>query len=158
MYREKGDCKKDDINIMQEEIQDNLPINLVLRKWFENQNKWKTYKELAKDINVPYNTLKKYFYINNARVPNEQNRRIFYEITELECFKTRIEIFSEKLEALMAEMEYFYYGRKKDRETLRKILRNKIQKFHLLVRALSSEKSREMVIKEGGLSDGSKNK
>jgi len=151
MYREKGDCKKDDIKIMQKEIQDSLPINLVLRKWFENQNKWKTYKELSKDTNIPYNTLKKYFYINNARVPNEQNRRIFYEITRLECFKTRIEIFSEKLESLMTEMEYFYDGSRKDRETLRKNLRDKLQKFHLLVRALSSEKSREMVIKEGGL-------
>jgi len=144
--------------IQSENIKSDVPINITMRKWFEGQKKWKTYMELAKYTNIPYNTLKKYFYINNARIPNEKNKKILFKLTGLECFKTRIELFSNKLKSLILEMEYFYYGSRKDREALRKTLREKLQKFHLLVRALSSERSREMVIKEGGMPDERKNK
>ena len=38
-----------------------LDMAIELRKWFNNQHRWKTQKDFANDIGIPYSTLKKYF-------------------------------------------------------------------------------------------------
>jgi hypothetical protein len=61
----------------------------ALKEWFEEQDKWKTIKEISKDPSIPYipyNTLKKHFSL--GRMPSPQNREKLYRITKLKCFES----------------------------------------------------------------------
>lgn len=57
----------------------------ALKKWWKQQKKWKHYKDLSKDNNIPVNTLKKYFY--GTKWPRTGNLEKLYSITGLDILK-----------------------------------------------------------------------
>lgn len=61
-------------------------IKQALKEWFERQDKWKTKKELAKELGIPYSTVKKYF--SEGRVPKTPGTRMkLYQLTKLRYFE-----------------------------------------------------------------------
>ncbi len=53
-----------------------------LHTWFSSQTKWKTQKELADDLHLPYGTIKNYF--QGIKIPKGTNRKILYNLTKIE--------------------------------------------------------------------------
>lgn len=53
-----------------------------LHTWFSNQTKWKTQKDLADDLHLPYGTIKNYF--QGIKIPKGKNRKILYDLTKIE--------------------------------------------------------------------------
>lgn len=56
-----------------------------LRQWFRNQDRWGSFSELARDIEINVKTLGHYF--TGLHFPTGQRRRKLYELTKLECLK-----------------------------------------------------------------------
>lgn len=141
-------------------------VNELLREWFSNQKEYKSLKEFSNYLEIPYSTLKKHFFTNNPRTPSGKHREKLYFLTKLECLKplknnrevnplifNKTRSFSEKLKSLCEEMEWFFNASPHARKTLRHELKNELSDFYCLTRALTSEQAREIVIKEGGVSD-----
>ena len=60
-------------------------IKQALKKWFESQDKWRTKKELATALGLPYSTVRKYF--SEGRIPKKpRNRMKLYQLTHLRYF------------------------------------------------------------------------
>jgi DNA-binding transcriptional regulator YhcF (GntR family) len=72
-----------------------LPLNIALREWFENQEKFKTRREFAEAADINYNTMRKYF-AGNA-FPQEKDKEKLYTITKIECLSPAVEIKKEIL-------------------------------------------------------------
>ena len=99
-----------------------------LRKWFNNQHRWKTQKELADDIGIPYSTLKKIF--QGTREPKGQYKQKLYEITKLPCFhdlnakdlppsSSDVDALEKAFYSLAEALEPFKYGTPQQREEVR---------------------------------------
>lgn len=145
----------------------------AFRQWFESQNRWAHPRDLARDLGIPHNTLRGYM---SGKTPSARNAELIRELTGFSLFTvprtpggsrlrtgragginlgTRIELFRYLVEGLSLLMDSFYRGSRTDRERLRAELRGEIGRFHLLVRALASERARQMVLEEGGGDGGS---
>jgi len=57
----------------------------ALNTWWKQQKKWKHYKDLSRDCDIPVSTLKKYFY--GTKWPRAGNLEKLYSITGLDKLK-----------------------------------------------------------------------
>lgn len=73
-----------------------------LHTWFSNQSKWKTQKELADDIHLPYGTIKNYF--QGIKIPRGKNRKILYDLTKIESIIDKKDI--NKINIIKFEPEH----------------------------------------------------
>lgn len=62
-----------------------IPINVALNDWFQEQTKWKSRADFAREIEVNESTLGDYF--KGRHPPGPQNRQKLFKATGLECFK-----------------------------------------------------------------------
>ena len=60
----------------------------TFQEWFNSQTGSKTQKELANATGIPPSSIS--YYLRGIREPLEEHRKILYEITGLECFKSDI--------------------------------------------------------------------
>ena len=140
---------------------------VAFREWLESQTRWPHARDLARDTGIPYNTLRGYL---SGKLPSPTNAETIRELTGFKRFAiapggerrrvtravigisldARIELFRNLVRGLNVLMDSFHNGSRSDRERLRSELREEIGRFHLLVRALASERSRRMVLEEGG--------
>jgi len=139
----------------------------AFREWFESQRRWQDPRQLAREAGIPYNTLRGYL---SGKAPGPANARRLWELTGFDGFpqgrgaevtarepqvrrmslESRIALFRHLVEGLTLVMDSFHNGTRSERERLRAELRDEIARFHVLVRALASERARQMVIEEGG--------
>lgn len=62
----------------------------AFQEWLKSQTKYKTQKEFAKATGIPRSSMG--FYLQGLREPLEEHRKILYEVTGLECFKSGIKM------------------------------------------------------------------
>ena len=62
----------------------------AFQEWLKSQTKYKTRKEFAKATGIPRSSMG--FYLQGLREPLEEHRKILYEVTGLECFKSGIKM------------------------------------------------------------------
>jgi len=68
----------------------------TFQDWFKSQTEYKTKKDFIKATGIPRSSL--VFYLRGVRKPLEEHRKILYEVTGLECFKSELEISERKEE------------------------------------------------------------
>ncbi len=62
-------------------------LSKALQRWWKEQNHWRTYKDLSKDLEIPIGTLKKYFY--GQKWPRSQNQEKLYLVSNLSILAER---------------------------------------------------------------------
>lgn len=138
-----------------------------LRDWIET-SEYKSVRNFANAFGFKLKTAEDWAY--GRANPSQRNRQMLFSITGIEVFAPvaaapraglpvqvgeKVEEFRYRLSLIVETMEWFFDAPRSAREALRQTLNRNLDRFYTLVRAITSEKARQLVIQEGGVPHGS---
>ena len=99
-----------------------MDLAFKLRKWFSEQKKWKTQKEMAKEIGIPEKILNKFF--NGVDFPKNENKEILYKSTKIELLAPQKTNKRVSIEEELMEIKKSIYSLENQFSSLREDMRN----------------------------------